>query len=204
MRHKDSNNISKQNILLEGFKLFSTKSLNDITFTDLEKATGLSRGAILYHFKTKEQIFSSVVENFITNKELTFPMPDVNKDLWENIEQFVDCKRKQQNYFANIGIANINRAFIHIAANAMTFSNEILEDILLRRKKEMGYWKSILSRAIENGEIKKEIDIELSIQLFLDIFYGYSYTCMATPNGYNLDYLLKQFRQLYISLIKVD
>ena len=50
MRYKDPNNVSKQKILLESFKLFATKPFSDITFTDIEKVTGLSRGAILYHF----------------------------------------------------------------------------------------------------------------------------------------------------------
>ena len=42
MRYKDPNNVSKQKILLESFKLFATKPFSDITFTDIEKVTGLT------------------------------------------------------------------------------------------------------------------------------------------------------------------
>lgn len=197
MRQKDLNNVSRQKIILEGFKLFAKKTFNDITFADLEEATGLSRGAILYHFKTKEQIFSEVSSKFITNDENKLPAIDMHKSLWENIENFVSIKKRQQDFFTSIGIININRAYIHIAINAMTFSQEILDNVLLRREREIVYWKTLLSMAIEDGEIKKELDVELYTQLFLDIFYGYSYTCMMLPNGIDIDFLLKQFKQLY-------
>ena len=63
MRYKDPNNVSKQKILLESFKLFATKPFSDITFTDIEKVTGLSRGAILYHFKSKDEILASIIDD---------------------------------------------------------------------------------------------------------------------------------------------
>lgn len=125
MRYKDSNNASKQKILLECFKLFAIKPFSNITFSDIEKVTGLSRGAILYHFKSKDQILSSVIDKFIINKEYDLPTIDASKSMWDNIESFVDVKRRQQDFFTGIGILNINRAFIYIAANCMNLLNEI-------------------------------------------------------------------------------
>lgn len=69
MRYKDPNNVSKQKILLESFKLFATKPFSDITFTDIEKVTGLSRGAILYHFKSKDEILASIIDRFYDCKD---------------------------------------------------------------------------------------------------------------------------------------
>lgn len=201
MRRKNPNSESRQNILIEGFKLFAAKSLNAITFTDLENATGLSRGAILYHFKTKDQIFAAVVQQFVIDKEEDLPTIDVEKELWENIEAFVNLKRRQQENFTNIGITNINRAFIFIAANAMVFSKDLQEGMMIRREREVEYWNKMLQIAIKKREITKVIDESLEAQLFLDVYYGYSYTCMATPTGYDLDYLLTKFRQLYTKLV---
>ena len=90
-----------------------------LLFSDIEKVTGLSRGAILYHFKSKDQILSSVIDKFIINKEYDLPTIDASKSMWDNIESFVDVKRRQQDFFTGIGILNINRAFIYIAANCM-------------------------------------------------------------------------------------
>ena len=91
MRYKDPNNVSKQKILLESFKLFATKPFSDITFTDIEKVTGLSRGAILYHFKSKDEILASIIDRFIINKEYDLPTIDVSKSMWDNIKNFIRC-----------------------------------------------------------------------------------------------------------------
>ena len=109
MRYKDPNNVSKQKILLESFKLFATKPFSDITFTDIEKVTGLSRGAILYHFKSKDEILASIIDRFIINKEYDLPTIDVSKSMWDNIKNFIAVKQRQQEFFTSIGIQNINR-----------------------------------------------------------------------------------------------
>ncbi len=201
MRYKDPNNVSKQKILLESFKLFATKPFSDITFADIEKVTGLSRGAILYHFNSKDQILVSIIDRFIINKEYDLPIIDVSKSMWENIENFVAIKQQQQEFFTNIGIQNINRAFIYIAANCMNLLEETSNVAQQRLEKERKYWKELLLLGIEKREIKNSIDVEVEKLLFMEIHYGYSYVSMVTPAGYDTNYLLKRFRLLYLKLV---
>ncbi|WP_348768706.1 TetR/AcrR family transcriptional regulator [uncultured Bacteroides sp.] len=202
MRYKDPNSASKQKILLESFKLFVSKSLSDITFSDIEKATNLSRGTILYHFKTKDQIFTEIVNQFILDKDNKLPVINQEKNLWENIEFFIAAKKKQQAFLTNIGIANANRAYICMTTNAMFFLEDMLQKMTQRRERELQYWRDLLCFAKNRGEIKKEIDEELWAQFFFNIYYGYSYTSMANSNGCDLNHLLEQFRYLY-NLMKV-
>lgn len=197
MRYKDPNSASKQKILLESFKLFVSKSLSDITFSDIEKATNLSRGAILYHFKTKDQIFTEIVNQFILDKDNKLPAINQEKGLWANIEFFIDAKKKQQTFLTNIGIANANCAYICMTTNAMFFLEDMLQKMSQRRERELQYWRDLLCFAKNRGEIKKEIDEELWAQFFFNIYYGYSYTSMANSNGCDLNHLSEQFRHLY-------
>ena len=202
MRYKDSNNASKQKILLECFKLFAIKPFSNITFSDIEKATNLSRGAILYHFKTKDQIFTEIVNQFVLDKDNKLPTINQEKSLWANIEFFIDGKKKQQAFLTSIGIANANRAYICMMTNAMFFLEDMLQKMAQRREGELQYWRDLLYSAKNKGEIKKEIDEELWAQFFFNIYYGYSYTSMPNSNGCDLNYLSEQFRHLY-NLIKV-
>ena len=52
---------TKNRLLIEAFKLFAHKPYDRVTFADLEEVTGLSRGAILYHIKTKENLFLKLI-----------------------------------------------------------------------------------------------------------------------------------------------
>lgn len=54
-------NTTKKTIIVEAFKLFASKPYDQVTFADLEKATNLSRGAIMYHIKTKDNLFIEVM-----------------------------------------------------------------------------------------------------------------------------------------------
>ena len=150
MRYKDPNNVSKQKILLESFKLFATKPFSDITFTDIEKVTGLSRGAILYHFKSKDEILASIIDRFIINKEYDLPTIDVSKSMWDNIKNFIAVKQRQQEFFTEL-----------------------------------------LLLGIEKQEIKNSVNVEVEKLSFMEIYYGYSYMSMTTPNGYDTNCLLE-------------
>lgn len=105
MRHKAENSVSKNKILLEAFKLFASKPFEKVTFADLEKATGLSRGAILYHIQTKENLFEMVLENLIF-KRSTIVSNDNIVGLWNHIEDFIQERIKEQEDFSSSSIAN--------------------------------------------------------------------------------------------------
>lgn len=48
---------TKDKLLIEAFKLFTSKPYDRVTFADLEQATGLSRGAILYLWGTERNVY---------------------------------------------------------------------------------------------------------------------------------------------------
>lgn len=55
---------SRNLILKETFKLFLQKNVEKVTVPDLEKATGIQRGTIFYHFKDKEALFIEVIDRY--------------------------------------------------------------------------------------------------------------------------------------------
>lgn len=201
MRYKDSNNASKQKILLECFKLFAIKPFSDITFSDIENVTGLSRGAILYHFKSKDKILEALIDKFILNKDYGLPTIDVTKSMWCNIEKFLAVKQQQREFFDSIGIKNINRAFIFIASNCMNLLKEMPDLTQQRFEKEKKYWKELLLLGIEKREIKDSVDVDVENVTFMEVYYGYSYMCMTTSNGYDDNCLFEKFRNLYLKLV---
>lgn len=53
----------KEAILQAATKLFSKKGFKDTSMGELSKMTGAAGGTIFYHFKTKENLFISILEN---------------------------------------------------------------------------------------------------------------------------------------------
>jgi len=54
----------KQAILEVATRLFSSKGFKDTSMAELSKMTGVAQGTIFYHFKTKEELFISILEAF--------------------------------------------------------------------------------------------------------------------------------------------
>ena len=75
-----------QDILNAAKRLFSEKGLHGTSLRDLEKASGVSKGLILHHFETKENLYVAVQDLLI--QEYTAQMAarrEISKDLLEMI-----------------------------------------------------------------------------------------------------------------------
>jgi AcrR family transcriptional regulator len=58
------NNMSKKDTILQAAtKLFSEKGFKETSIAELSKTTGAAEGTIFYHFKNKENIFLSILED---------------------------------------------------------------------------------------------------------------------------------------------
>jgi len=79
-----------QDILAGARRLFSEKGLHGTSLRDLEKSSGVSKGLILHHFVTKENLYAAVQDLLI--QEYTARMAarrEVSEDLLEMITNAV-------------------------------------------------------------------------------------------------------------------
>jgi AcrR family transcriptional regulator len=76
-----------QDILKAAIDLFSQKGLHGTSLRDIEKASGVSKGLILHHFETKENLYAAVQDSL--NQAYVSWMAarrDASKDLHNAIE----------------------------------------------------------------------------------------------------------------------
>jgi AcrR family transcriptional regulator len=84
-------------ILKTALSLFMEKGYKDTSYQDLVKETGLSKGAIYHHFKSKEDILTSVFEYMseASNQAVVFKPEGIVKDVKSFIKLYTDIKRAQ-------------------------------------------------------------------------------------------------------------
>lgn len=188
---------TKDRLILEAFKLFCAKPYDQVTFSDLEKATSLSRGALLYHFSAKENIFLKVVDTFIfaTHSITSIPTHE-RQNLFTFIISFVDKVKKEKQKMDELGMQNMNLALLNIETSAFTFYPDMQAKANEWLKKEEVIWKEVIQNAIENQEIKN-IDIDILSKLFQKIYLGCSYIGVTLPKGIDIDSLKNDFMFLY-------
>jgi AcrR family transcriptional regulator len=190
---------SKDLILLEAFKLFSAKTYEQVTYDDFERETGLTRGTILYHFKSKETLFKEVIDKYIFSDHSIIKMlTDVDcPSLKDFIESYVNGINNIKAIALANGINNINLALMNIEIQAIHYYPNVVEKAAEWQAKEISAWVNILQNAIYNGEIKSNIDISLLSYIFQNIYYGTSYIGILRPKGVDLEILKKEFTCIY-------
>lgn len=195
---------TKDKILFEAFKLFATRTYEQVTFTDLENSTKLTRGAIMYYFKTKEMIFKTVCDKYLLNQSSILRKIDnriiPGTTLKELIKLYLETISEIKIESANLGIKNMNRALVNITNQASYYYPNFEFKANNWQVIQIQMWKKVLVSAVRNGEIK-DIDIDVASDLFEDIYCGISYAGIIYPDGIEIERLDKAFNFVY-NLIK--
>ncbi|HOW08534.1 MAG TPA: TetR/AcrR family transcriptional regulator [Bacteroidales bacterium] len=190
---------TKELILKTAYNLFLHNNYEAVTINSIIKATGLTKGGIYYYFSSKEEIFKAVVNVYMVDNRKDILKEHSN--LKELIQDSIDSIRKKItkmvtenkeykdeipiNYLSLMltafryypGFGKIGRDFI----NCMT---EV--------------WKKSIMKAIKDGEVRSEIDVEATSANFLQISSGIvENMIMGGLMIYALDMMERQFWGLY-------
>lgn len=195
--------ITKENLILQSFILFSTKPYDKVTFVDIEKATNLSRGAILYHFASKQEIFNAVVEFALLGRTAVLEIPIKDKKPLKNfILDFIESCKSAIEEMGKHGIKNMNLAHYNIEYQALYFYEHFNKLSNQMRKIELETWIKVVKKAQETNEIKIELDAQIVGNLFLNAYTGHAYSAAKEENGCDVELLQKELLYLLDSFKK--
>ena len=202
MRTRTAGTITRANIINQAFILFCTKQYEEVTYPDIEQATGLRRGSILYHFKTKQELFDTVVESRLldTTNILNIPLPE--GDVLKNfIDGFIDNGIQLQKTMAAHGIENVFLAYMILTTNAFCHFAHFEKRLRQMRKVELGVWLQVVNKALEKGEISNAVEATLLARLFVDTSYGHAASALREDKKGEIQLLQTELMSLY-NLVK--
>ena len=205
------NNDTKEKIYKEAFKLFMSKPYELVTISDIEKAIGMTRGAVFYYVKDKEDLFKEVIERyFLTNQYLhnriEYDKLDLNMSFSDFIDVFISgVERTISELYVFGGVneksdrqayAKIDRSYLSLVMTTGYYFgdfNEKMSNLLIM---ERNTWSFFLQKGIEKGEIKPGTDVRLYGELFSYTFLGLALND-SLNNGIDLKHLKRLYMQLY-------
>ena len=184
----------------EAFKLFLSKPFEAVSIADIEEASGMTRGAITYYAKDKIGLFYSVVKHYFVDTQ-NLKQKIVKSEfgsLKDFIEAYVDGCQETMNRFSDVDktVQNASRAYATLVLQICKYFPDLHSQYLGNRNQEIIIWIGVLQRAIENKEIRSDIDIMNTARNFMNLFYGQSYLDSLSM-GLNTVELKMQLMNLY-------
>lgn len=195
---RTSGKATREKIIFEAFILFSTNQYDKVTFAEIERVTGLSRGSIIYHFKNKQELFDAVVESCLLNRMSILNIPICDNDcLKAFILNFIQNCETVVKSMGGHGIKNINLANYIIESTAFCFFDGYSKRSHQMQEVEHAVWTQVVKRAREKKEIRDDIEPEMLALLFLKLYMGHAYSATKDENGCDLKQLHKELFILY-------
>ena len=94
----------KELLFKSAFKLFVTKQFDGVSISDIEKETGLTRGAVFYYAETKRDLYEMVMRHYLVEcqnvrRKVQHP---VKCTLLEYIDYYIDSVKNNMDIIVSI------------------------------------------------------------------------------------------------------
>lgn len=191
----------KAAILRESFKLFLAQGYDAVSFTDIERAAQVTRGAIFHHFSGKEDLFKHVANQIIDAlleevdygaEYLTSPTP---------LKDFMDTRlaliERRMTYFlkdvdVRVTSASFMSFILYLKDHHETWSKQVQE----YEAKKIEAWSEAINLSKERGEIRPDTDTTMLAETFHHLYLGLSFEG-AMIDTLSIPTLRKQWKYLY-------
>ena len=199
---------NREELLQNAFRLFVRMNYEKASYTELTKATGLSKAGICYYYPTKQELFIAVVDKYLLNvHEPRNKFVQTKDTLIEFIDHYIEgIEKAMLLYFQLIGKTNVpgqpsaNADYYHFLSQVIRYYPNAQKKMKEFTGKDYAYWRAAVQRAVKSGELKADTDVEEATIVFRQVYFGLSFE-MSFFCGLDTR-LLRQHLHYVYSLLK--
>lgn len=161
---------AKDKILEKAFDLFLINDYNSVTMQQIQDAAGVSRGAIYHYFKSKEEIFNEVVNIYLLPTFSSYVMikEEEKKSLRDMIQASIKYRQSHINTLKDVTSFKLTDFYLFkFIFQATEHSKEFTDEVNSLAEKEFNGWRTAIQQAMRNGEIRADIDLDFTAQMFM-------------------------------------
>lgn len=172
---------TKRKIIDAGFQLLADKGFDAMSIDEIMKMTGKTKGSFYVHFKTKEELLYEVVRTRL-NREFDQIVEDTLKELSDEACN-VQSVLKRLMHKVNVGTGGADRA---------TWASAYYQTLVLSQKHQtirewlagqyhawVDFMLEIIRRGQELGQIRKDIDARIMVNMLISLLEGYELRFMV-------------------------
>ena len=189
------------------FKLFLSKNYKLVTVADMEKATGLTRGAIFHYAQDKQSLFREIVDTyFFKSKAIDEEMKQLADEKVKNLSlkdfihlfvQLVDKRLQHLEELLNLSRSEAARSYMNFLMQSQDYYPNFIERLNELCEKEVAVWETVVTNTQEKGEITPRIDPKIYAHAFGHYFTGFYYQGCISNNPMDAESIEEHLMSLY-------
>ncbi len=198
MTRQDTSTERKNHILDAAATIFARRGYHQTRMDDIVKESGLSKGAIYWYFKSKDDLFTALIERIFSQEvRETQALLDADTPIALRLLRFTRMVIHDMYQFETLGVLPLIYEFY-----AETFRHEKLQYFLQTYYHTTGDLLSqLLQQGIEQGEIRP-IDPQQTSFTIIALYEGTILLWVFHQHQFNLEHqLLTSMHQLLTGLL---
>lgn len=166
---------TKDKILQIGFNLFLERGYKEVSLKDISDAVGLTKGAFYHHFKSKEEMFRQIVDNYLLEGSDRFygacSRTSLKQFMYEYLEALIAYMDNiQQQIYSKNNKSGIS--FYQILFDALKIFPDVAEKLKEIHESERKIWEEVINNAKAKGEIRTDFNSKQLAKTFISINDG--------------------------------
>lgn len=187
----------KNKVLASALECFATKGYEAATIDDIVNHSGISKGSIYKLFKSKEEIY---IQLMYKNTDDMFD--EIRAILSKSTTALVQLKSLFTEYLSRE--LNLNSFLVQFETQLYSSRREeMMKLIEERRLTKINIISEVLREGIQNGELKKEIDVDIFSEMFWSFVDGAVTHKFLYPDYKYLE-LIEGQKEMFIKRISKD
>ena len=156
-------------ILIQAMRIFLEKGYHGTSIDDITQAAGLTKGALYWHFHSKEDLLKRIVEEFEKRflDGLTQAVKDVRGDILDKFEKFFRYNAAFSYYNRELCVS-----FTTLAAELVGAHHGTEPEFRRIYKKYQKFLSSLIIQGKKEKVFKKEIDPDLAALIIIAFHDG--------------------------------
>lgn len=165
---------TKEKILEEAFKLFLQKGYSEVSISVVQEELGIGRATLYYYFKSKEDLFKTVVDHYIIKYMESSLKIEPDATVADMIESRIRLIIAQRDILLQSN--NPNLTFFNLTSIkfiALLKYEDYRKKLEVFRNKTIELWKMAINNSIRNKEIKEDVNVDVLSEMFANVKVSY-------------------------------
>lgn len=192
---------TKQALLASALDIFYQRGISQASLHEIATAAGVTRGALYWHFKNKEDLFDALFQQMFSqistqlNEDIANSSPDILNNLIQTMQQLFQRLTTDNDYYKFCHILHLNCEH--------TADNQAIVQLL---QKYQNMWHQNLCTAFlicqQQNTLSTELDATQAALYFQALFMGLTTLWLANPASFNITAIAPRFIETALASLR--